>query len=54
MIREDLRTLGDLGYEGEAGTITVAFKTPARGRLSEVQQLFNTVHDGIRALGALF
>jgi hypothetical protein len=25
-ISDDLWTLGDLGYEGEAGTITVAFK----------------------------
>jgi len=30
----DLRPLGDLGYEGESDTITVAFKTPiaTRGR----------------------
>jgi len=27
-IPDDLRVLGDLGYEGEADTITVAFKTP--------------------------
>ena len=50
-IHDDLRTLGDLGYEGEAGTITVAFKTPAQGRLTTVQQLFTTVHNGIRAVG---
>jgi hypothetical protein len=29
---DDLRVLGDLGYEGEADTITVAFKKPQRGR----------------------
>lgn len=50
-IRTDLRTLGDLGYEGEADTITVAFKTPTQGRLTTVQQMFNTAHKGVRAIG---
>ena len=50
-LREDLRTLGDLGYEGEAGTITVAFKTPAQGVLTDVQQMFNKAHNGVRAIG---
>jgi hypothetical protein len=47
----DLRTMGDLGYEGESDTITVAFKKPKGGKLTEVQQLFNKVHNGIRAIG---
>jgi len=29
---EDLRVLGDLGYEGEADTITVAFRKPKGGQ----------------------
>lgn len=49
--RTELRTLGDLGDEGEAGTITVAFKTPARGHLTDVQQIFNKTHNGIPAVG---
>jgi hypothetical protein len=46
-----LRSLGDLGYEGEADTITVAFKKPKNGALTGMQQQFNTAHNGIRALG---
>ena len=48
---DDLRTLGDLGYEGEADTITVAFKKPKDGELTGIQQLFNKAHNGIRAIG---
>jgi len=40
---EQLRVLGDLGYEGEADTITVAFKKPTNGELSDVQKTFNKV-----------
>jgi hypothetical protein len=47
----DLRTLGDLGYEGESDTITVGFKKPKGGKLSAVQQQFNKVHNGLRAVG---
>ena len=47
----DLRTLGDLGYEGESDTITVAFKKPKHGRLSAVQKQFNKAHNGLRAIG---
>lgn len=47
----DLRTLGDLGYEGESGTITVGFKKPKRGKLSATQKQFNRVHNGVRAVG---
>jgi hypothetical protein len=50
-ITEDLRTLGDLGYEGEADTITVAFKKPKDGELTDIQQLFNKAHNGLRAIG---
>jgi hypothetical protein len=48
---DDLRTLGDLGYEGEADTITVAFKKPNHGELTNTQQTFNKAHNGIRAIG---
>jgi DDE superfamily endonuclease len=47
----DLRTLGDLGYEGESDTITVAFKKPKGGRLTLVQQQFNKAHNSVRAIG---
>jgi hypothetical protein len=50
-ILTDLRTLGDLGYEGEADTITVAFKTPAQGQLTTIQRMFNKTHNGVRAVG---
>src|SRR5260370_4582857 len=51
-IRDDLRTLGDLGYEGESDTITVAFKKPKHGELTDMQQTFNKAHNGLRAIGA--
>jgi len=47
----DLRALGDLGYEGEADTITVAFKTPKGANLTDQQKMFNKAHNGIRAIG---
>ena len=47
----DLRSLGDLGYEGEPDTITVAFKKPQHGRLTGVQQQFNKAHNALRAIG---
>jgi hypothetical protein len=47
----DLRSLGDLGYEGEAGTITVAFKKPKNSTLTPLQQQFNKAHNGVRAIG---
>ena len=50
-LRTELRTLGDLGYEGEADTITVAFKTPTQGQLTTIQRMFNTAHNGVRAVG---
>jgi hypothetical protein len=48
---DDPRTLGDLGDEGEADTITVAFKKRSNGQLTDVQQTFNKAHNGIRAIG---
>jgi hypothetical protein len=50
-IREDIRTLADLGYEGESDTITVAFKKPKDGELTDIQQQFNRAHNGLRAVG---
>ena len=48
---DHLRVLADLGYEGEATTITVAFKKPKGGELSDVQKTFNKAHNGVRAIG---
>ena len=50
-IADDLRTLGDLGYEGESDTITVAFKKPKKADLTTEQQQLNKAHNGIRAIG---
>jgi hypothetical protein len=50
-IGADLRTLGDLGYEGEAATITVAFKKPKHADLTGVQKILNKAHNGLRAIG---
>lgn len=50
-IRGDLRTLADLGYEGESDTITVAFKKPKHGELTDAQQQLNRAHNVLRALG---
>jgi hypothetical protein len=47
----DLRVLGDLGYEGEAATITVAFKKPKNTACTDVQQQFNRAHNAVRAIG---
>jgi hypothetical protein len=47
----DLRTLGDLGYEGLSDTVTVAFKKPRNGRLTAVQQQLNKAHNSLRAIG---
>jgi len=43
--------LGDLGYLGEADTITVAFKKPKDSQLTDIQQQYNKAHNGLRALG---
>ena len=48
---DDLRVLGDLGYEGEQATITVAFKKPKNRACTAVQQQFNRAHNAVRAIG---
>lgn len=50
-LRDDLRTLTDLGYEGEADTVVVAFKKPKNGTLTDLQQTFNRAHNRLRAVG---
>lgn len=50
-IAENRPALGDLGYEGESGTITVAFKKPKGGELTEEQKTHNKAHNGKRAIG---
>jgi hypothetical protein len=47
---DQLRLLGDLGYEGEADTITVAFKKPKNRSCTDVQQQFNRAHNAVRAI----
>lgn len=48
---ENRPALGDLGYEGEADTITVAFKKPKDGQLTDEQKTHNKAHNGKRAVG---
>lgn len=48
---EDLPVLGDLGYEGDQDTITVAFKKPKGGQLTADQRSHNKTHNGKRAVG---
>jgi hypothetical protein len=50
-IAENLPALGDLGYEGESDTITVAFKKPKSGQLTKQQKNHNKAHNGKRAVG---
>jgi hypothetical protein len=50
-IAENTPTLGDLGYEGESGTITVAFKKPQGGQLTDDQKDHNKTHNAKRAIG---
>ncbi|WP_435828678.1 hypothetical protein [Saccharopolyspora shandongensis] len=38
---DNLPTLGDLGYEGESDTITLAFKKPKGGELTDDQKAHN-------------
>ncbi|MBX7267732.1 hypothetical protein KIF24_17910 [Micromonospora sp. Llam7] len=45
------QVLGDLGYEGEADTITTGFKKPPNGTCAHVQQRFDKAHNGVRAIG---
>lgn len=48
---DDLRVLGDLGYEGEQATVTTAFKKPKNRSCTAVQQQFNRAHNAVRAIG---
>jgi hypothetical protein len=50
-IAESQPTLGDLGYEGESDTITVAFKKPQGGQLTDDQKDHNKAHNAKRAIG---
>jgi hypothetical protein len=50
-IAENRLALGDLGYEGESGTITVAFKKPQGGQLTDDQKTHNKAHNAKRAVG---
>jgi hypothetical protein len=45
------RVLGDLGYEGEAATITVGYKKPKNAACTDLQQQFNKAHNAVRAIG---
>jgi len=48
---QDLTALGDLGYEGEAETITVPFKKPKNGTLTAGQKAHNQTHNRRRGIG---
>jgi hypothetical protein len=50
-IAENRPALGDLGYEGESDTITVAFKKPKGGELTDDQKTHNKAHNAKRAIG---
>jgi len=50
-VGDDLAALGDLGYEGEADTITVPVKKPQGGELTDEQKARNRAHNGKRAQG---
>lgn len=47
----ELPVLGDLGYEGEAGLITMAVKKPANAEFTEEQKAANKAHNSKRAIG---
>lgn len=48
---DDLPALGDLGYEGERDTITVAVKKPTDAQLTAQQRAHNKAHNAKRAVG---
>lgn len=50
---EHLRVMGDLGYEGEQDTITIAFKKPKGGEPSDTQKTYNKIHNGARGNSSL-
>src|SRR5690348_1114347 len=47
----DLRTIGDLGYEGESDTITVAFKKPQNGQLTDTNRCSTQLRSAFRIGG---
>src|SRR5258705_4523641 len=47
---DHLRVLGDLRYEGEADTVTIAFKKPKNGELSDTRKIYNKVPNAISAI----
>jgi hypothetical protein len=47
----ELPALADLGYEGEAGLLTIANKKPAGGTLTTDQLAYNALHAALRAVG---
>jgi hypothetical protein len=44
-------TFADLGYEGLQGTVTVPFKTPKGGTLTDDQKKHSRIHNALRAVG---
>lgn len=48
---DQMRVLGDLGYEGERDTVTIAYKKPADGELTDIETTFNKAHNSVRAIG---
>jgi hypothetical protein len=47
----NLRTLGDLGYEGLSDTVTVTYKATENADLTPAKQQFNKEHNSLRAIG---
>ena len=45
----ELPCLADLGYEGEANTVHVPIKKPARGKLTDDQKTVNKLHAHLRS-----
>jgi hypothetical protein len=50
-LADQLPTLADLGYEGEAERLTTPIKKPAGRGLTIDQRAYNALHAGLRALG---
>jgi hypothetical protein len=50
-IAAELPILADLGYEGEADLLTIAYKKPKGGKLTLDQQQYNMLQTALRAVG---
>jgi hypothetical protein len=48
---DELRTLGDPGYQGASDTITVAFTKPRNARPTTPRQQLNKAHNSLPAIG---